>query len=150
MTNNTDILIVCSPGGHKYVADELFGQTTLNYIQITSSNKVKLFETLKISANEFAIIESNRDFFFFIQIYLSLKLIIKYNPKIIISTGAGIAIPFFIIGKILNKKLIFVESASRVNSLSLTGRICYFLVDKFYVRNKKLNIKYKKTIYCNE
>lgn len=150
MKKNLDVLIVCSPGGHKYVSDEIFDKTQLNTVTITSLNNLRLFEVKKTDKNTFSIIESNRDLKIFIQILLSIKLIIKFNPKIILSTGAGIAIPFFIVGKIFNKKLVYVESASRVSSLSITGRICYYFVNKFYVRSNKLNKKYKKTIYINE
>lgn len=57
-----------------------------------------------------------------------------FDPDVILSTGAALAIPFFVVGRIHRKRLVYVESFTRVNRLSLSGRIVYPLADAFFVQ----------------
>ncbi|MDD4082342.1 MAG: polysaccharide biosynthesis protein, partial [Sphaerochaetaceae bacterium] len=58
----------------------------------------------------------------------------KENPDIIISTGAEIGFPAMILGVILRKKVIYIESIARINSPSLTGQLIYPFIKDFYVQ----------------
>lgn len=81
------------------------------------------------------------------QIKVCVLLNREYEIKGIISTGPGIVIfPSFIF-KLLNKKIIFIETWSRFYSKSMTGRIMYKIADKFYIQNEELKQKYPKAIY---
>jgi len=137
----TDILIVASPGGHLKVAEELFLNTDLKIKFITTRNNPD--QIFKYDA----IREFNRDMNIFRAFYDAFLVIKKNKPKIIVSTGAGVAVPFFILGYLMHKKLIFIESISRVKSLSLAGKIVYPFVKKLYVRNIELTYIYKKAEY---
>ena len=46
--------------------------------------------------------------------------------------------------------LIFIESFCRVKSLSLTGKLLYYFVDKFIVQWENLQIKYSKAEYIGK
>lgn len=76
--------------------------------------------------------------------FKSLLLFFKIKPQVIVSTGAGCAIPMFIIGRIFGKKLIFIETFSRTDSKTLTGKICYPLSDIFIVQWEVLLDLYPK------
>ena len=52
-----------------------------------------------------------------------------------ISTGAGIAVPGFLAAKLLGIRTVYIESYARVESLSLAGKICYHLADRFLVQH---------------
>jgi UDP-N-acetylglucosamine:LPS N-acetylglucosamine transferase len=56
------------------------------------------------------------------------------NPDVILSTGAALAVPFFIVGKMHGCRLVFVESLTRVRGLSLSGRLVYPLADAVFVQ----------------
>jgi UDP-N-acetylglucosamine:LPS N-acetylglucosamine transferase len=77
----------------------------------------------------------------------SLKIIIKERPNIIVSTGADVTIPICYLGKFLNVKIFFIESFSRVNDLSPSGKIVYPIADLFLVQWKRLTKKYSKAKY---
>ena len=62
------------------------------------------------------------------------KIFMKENPNIIISTGAEIGFPAMILGVILRKKVIYIESIARINSPSLTGQLIYPFIKDFYVQ----------------
>lgn len=57
-----------------------------------------------------------------------------YRPDVILSTGAALAVPFFIIGRLHGVRLVYVESFTRVERPALTGRIVYPLVDAFFIQ----------------
>ena len=63
-----------------------------------------------------------------------LKILRRESPDVILSTGSQVAIPFFIAARLLGIHTIFVESVCRTETLSVTGRISYYLADEFYVQ----------------
>ncbi len=75
------------------------------------------------------------------------KLVLKYNIKIIITTGPGMAIPAALVAKLLRVEIIHIETWSRFSTYSLSGRIMYHLADKFYVQNESLLKLYPEAIY---
>ena len=68
----------------------------------------------------------------------------RRDPDVILSPGAGLAVPFFLIGWLLNRRLVYVESLARAESLSLSGRLVYPLVDRFFVQWPQLAHHYRK------
>ena len=58
------------------------------------------------------------------------------KPDVIISTGALATVPFCMVGKLMKKKIVYIESFARVDSPSLTGKIMYKLklADLFVVQ----------------
>lgn len=57
-----------------------------------------------------------------------------YKPDVILSTGAAVAPPFFIVGRLLGIRLVYVESFTRVQRPAMTGRIVYPLATRFFVQ----------------
>ena len=84
---------------------------------------------------------------FFRNLILAYKVILKEKPAVLISTGAGICVPFFLLGKLFFIKTIYIESMARIQSLSLTGKLVYFLADIFIVQWPQLAASYKKAVY---
>ena len=141
-----DLLIVSSPGGHLETAKFLTQGINFKFKYVIHDAKANKINGIKVLHAP----HSDRDIKILSQILYAIKIMILENPKIIISTGAGIAVSFFLIGKIFRKKLIFIESATRINELSLSGKICYLFADRFYVRYPGLLKKYPKAIFIKE
>jgi beta-1,4-N-acetylglucosaminyltransferase len=78
----------------------------------------------------------------------SLVVLIRVRPKAIIGNGPAVAVPVSVVGKLLGIRVVFIESASRVNRLSLTGRIMYQWADLFFVQWPSLQKSYPKAIYA--
>ena len=76
--------------------------------------------------------------------FLGAKILFNERPDIIFSTGAGVAIPFFYIGKLLRIKLIYLEVYDRIDSPTLTGKIVSPIVDKFLVQWEEQKKFYRK------
>lgn len=72
-----------------------------------------------------------------LNVILAFKIFFSEKPSVLISCGAGVAVPFFLIGKFFFRtKLIYIESFVRVDYPSLTGRILHSYTDLFFVQHK--------------
>jgi UDP-N-acetylglucosamine:LPS N-acetylglucosamine transferase len=76
--------------------------------------------------------------------FLSFRILLKERPDIIVSTGAGICLPFFCLGKLLGIKLIYIEVYDRVTTPSLTGKLVYPLADAFLLQWEEQKLFYPK------
>ena len=65
---------------------------------------------------------------------LSWKVLRSYRPDVVVSTGAGVAFPFFLMAKVLRMKTVYLEVYDRIDSRTLTGRLCYPFSDLFLVQ----------------
>ncbi len=72
----------------------------------------------------------------------ALYIILRERPRVIVSTGSEIAIPFFWVGKLLGCRNIFIETWARVTNPSLTGRMVYPVSDLFLVQWENLLDRY--------
>jgi len=68
------------------------------------------------------------------NLVLAWRTIRRVDPDVIVSTGAALAVPFFVIGRLRGKRLVYVESFTRVESISLSGRMVYPVADAFFVQ----------------
>jgi UDP-N-acetylglucosamine:LPS N-acetylglucosamine transferase len=55
---------------------------------------------------------------------LAFRLLRKQKPSVILSTGAGVAVPFFVLGWLRGIPTVYLEVYDRVDSPTLTGRLC--------------------------
>lgn len=74
----------------------------------------------------------------------SLKTIITERPKVLISTGALLSVPFCVWGKLCGAKIIYIESFARVEDASMTGKIMYRWADLFLVQWESMLKVYPK------
>ncbi len=78
----------------------------------------------------------------------SLRALIGMRPHAIISAGPGPAVPVSILARLLGIKVIYIETGSRVFSLSSTGRILYRVADLFFVQWPELLAQCPGGIYA--
>jgi UDP-N-acetylglucosamine:LPS N-acetylglucosamine transferase len=64
-----------------------------------------------------------------------------------LSTGAGLVVPFALVGKLYRVPIIFIEISTQVIKPSLTGRIMYYLADRFYYQWEALKHYFPKGVY---
>ena len=68
------------------------------------------------------------------NLWLAWGTIRRDRPNVILSTGAALAVPFFVVGRLFGVRLVYVESLTRVNELALSGRLVYPLTNTFFVQ----------------
>ena len=69
---------------------------------------------------------------------LSIVYLLLFRPKIAISCGTGLTVPIFFAARVMGVKTVFIESMSRVESLSKTGRLLLGKTDLFVVQWSEL------------
>jgi len=72
----------------------------------------------------------------------TLHVLWREKPDCLLSTGAEIAIPAVIVARIMGKKTVFLETVSRFERPTLTGRICYWLCHVFLVQHPQMLKRY--------
>jgi UDP-N-acetylglucosamine:LPS N-acetylglucosamine transferase len=55
---------------------------------------------------------------------LAVRLLRQERPDLVVSTGAGVALPFFVVGRAFGIPTVFIEVYDRIDSATLTGRLC--------------------------
>lgn len=55
---------------------------------------------------------------------LAYLVIRRFRPTVVVSTGAGSAFPFFVTARALGIATVYIEVFDRVESPTLTGRLC--------------------------
>lgn len=129
------ILIVASPGGHLL---------QMLALKPAWSDAERIWVTLR-SADVGYLLQGEEVIYghgptprnignFFRNLRLAARVLREQDPGVVISTGAGLALPFFVLGKLQRRRLVYVESITRVEKLALTGRLVYPLADAFFVQ----------------
>jgi beta-1,4-N-acetylglucosaminyltransferase len=65
---------------------------------------------------------------------LAWRLLRRYRPDVVISTGAGVAFPFFVLARLFRAKTVYIEVYDRIDVPTLTGRLCYPLASRFLLQ----------------
>lgn len=141
------ICLVCATGGHLNQIMELsdFYQKH-DYYFLTFYRKT--IAGLSQRGKIYFIKEPLRNFLnFIINCFQSLVVFLKEKPDVIISTGSGVALATCYLGWIFRRKVIFIESWTRISSPSLSGRLIYPIAGLFFVQWKQLLRYYPKAIY---
>jgi len=94
------------------------------------------------------IAHSERDWKFLLNLWEAFVILRRERPKVILSTGAGPAVPFALVGRLLfGTRVIFVETITRIAKPSMTGRIMYWLAHEFFYQWKPLRAYFPKGTY---
>jgi UDP-N-acetylglucosamine:LPS N-acetylglucosamine transferase len=76
--------------------------------------------------------------------FLSIKILIKEKPDLIVSTGAAPAIPFFYLGKLLGAKVVYIEVYDRIDKPTITGKLVHPISDLFILQWEEQKKFYSK------
>ncbi len=146
------VMFVSSSGGHLtelLKLQSLF--TNFDYMLVTEETKItkKLSEKFNVKYMKYGSRQYifSYVFIFLFNMFRSIELMITFNPKVVITTGAHTGGIVCFIAKLFGKKVIYIESMAKVNTLSMTGKFVYLFVDKFYVQWEELADKYAKSEY---
>jgi beta-1,4-N-acetylglucosaminyltransferase len=129
------VLLVCSPGGHLQqllALESAWGDLEATWITLPS-REVK--DMLDHRDYELANGPTNRDLRMLARnLPLAWRVIRQRDPDALVSTGAGVCVPFFWVGWLLGRRCIYVESLTRVDSISLSARLVSRFTSDFFVQ----------------
>lgn len=146
------VIFVSSSGGHLaelMCLEKLFNE----YEYLIVTEETKSTKNLKQKYNvEFLKYGSKYYFFKYIFVVIinvirCLKIIKKFKPDTVISTGAHTGGIMCYIAKMFGARIIYIESLAKSKALSVTGKNMYKIADLFYVQWEELQKKYPKSKY---
>ena len=131
------LCVVCSAGGHLSEALEAVSKTNQSMYFVTYGEP---HARQRLAGKEaFYIVDPHTSFLkYILNAFQSVWLLIKKRPKVIFSTGAGIALTTCIIGRLMGAKIIFLESGARITTPSKTGALMYKIAHVFIVQWKPM------------
>jgi UDP-N-acetylglucosamine:LPS N-acetylglucosamine transferase len=131
---NKKICIAASAGGHLTEVMQLEVAWKNKPHFFISENKINACDLAKKEKVYFVKSANRNPFWAIVSFFQTAKIMLKENPQVVLSTGADTAFPALILGTILGKKVIYIESFCRIDSPSLTGKLIYPFVKDFYVQ----------------
>lgn len=152
------LMLVCSSGGHYKAMRQLKGFWSqfeeVCWVTFKTATTASELQAEK-GRVYWAYSPTNRNIPNLIRnLMLAFKVILsREKPDLVLSTGAGVAVPFLLIAKFFcGSQVIFVESKTRLKQLSLSARLLQGLsgVDKLIVQGKKIASLYPNAQYVGE
>ncbi len=130
------ICIVSSCGGHLTEARMLKAAYD-KYDHFYVINE-KIMLPADMEGKTYFIRHSERDLLLLVNLWEAWRILRCERPDLILSTGAGPVVPFAMVGKLLGVRTVFVEELTRCVKPSMTGRIMYYLADRFFYQWQEL------------
>lgn len=81
------------------------------------------------------------------NLLLAVRLVRKVRPRAVVTTGAGVAVPFCYVARLFGSRVVYVESMARISQPSLTGRLVYPVATSFFVQWPELQAKFSRARY---
>lgn len=133
--DRADLLLVCSAGGHlldMLALEPAWSDHSRRWVSFDKSDVRSLL------AGERCFVAhgpTNRNVPNLLRnLALAWRLVARLRPRVIITTGAGVAVPFAWIGRLRGARVIYVESFTRIDTVSLSCRMIRPVASQVYVQ----------------
>jgi UDP-N-acetylglucosamine:LPS N-acetylglucosamine transferase len=73
-----------------------------------------------------------------------LRIVLNQRPDVVISTGAAAGCMLCFLGKMFGAKVVWIDSITNVERISLSGRMVRYVADLFLVQWPELAGRYKR------
>lgn len=129
------VLLVCSSGGHLMQLEALReAWTPYDRLWITF-DKSDARHLLRDERVVHAFGPTNRNIPNMLRnIRLARRVIRRERPSAILTTGAGVAVPFAWVGRLYGVPTVYVESFTRITGVSLSARMIAPVARRVYVQ----------------
>jgi UDP-N-acetylglucosamine:LPS N-acetylglucosamine transferase len=138
------ICLVSSCGGHLAELRELMPAYAAHDHFYVVNDRIEVPKDME--GRTIFISHAERDWRVLVNFREAWRILHRERPALILSTGAGPAVPFAVVGKLLGIPTIFVESGAQVRRPSLTGRLLYPMAERFFYQWPELERFYPKAI----
>jgi UDP-N-acetylglucosamine:LPS N-acetylglucosamine transferase len=68
------------------------------------------------------------------NLWLAVRDLRRERPDLVVSTGAGVAFPYFIVARLMRIRTAYIEVYDRIDTPTMTGRLCAPLTTLFCVQ----------------
>lgn len=129
------ILFVCSSGGHLtqlHALEPWWSQLDRHWVTFDKPDARSLLAGERVTWGHHPttrnVPNAIRNF------ALARRILARYRPHAVVSNGAGIALPFFAAARLRGIRTVYIEVFDRIDSPTLTGRLCSPLSDLFLLQ----------------
>lgn len=150
MKSKLNVLFVCNRGGHFSQMMALKDLFPLYNSMLVTDNKIDFDLDIPCRYMESFRQRSFPWFYFMVNVWQYLKIGWAFRPDVVISTGANLAVPMFMVGKLMGSKLVFIESRARVYTKSSTGRLVGKWCSKIIVQWPEMLKLYPRAEYWGQ
>ena len=130
-----DVILVCSSGGHlqqMLALQPAWGAYSHVWVTFDKSDARSLLGEERVV---YAHSPTNRNLKNLLRnLVLAWRTLRAVRPRVLLTTGAGVAVPFAWIGRLLRVRIVYVESFTRIEGPSLTGRLVAPIAQRAYVQ----------------
>ena len=84
----------------------------------------------------------------FRNLVLAWRVTGRLRPRVVVSTGAGIAVPFSWVARMRGAHVVYIESLARIDKPSLSCRLLRPAADRIYVQWPELAESYDGARYA--
>jgi UDP-N-acetylglucosamine:LPS N-acetylglucosamine transferase len=146
--DQVEVLLVCSTGGHllQLVAlRDAWEGFTRTWVTFDKSDARSLLASEQVL---FAFGPTNRNVGNLLRnLKLAFRLLRRLRPRVIVTTGAGVAVPFCWLGRLFGARVVYVESLSRIEGPSLSCRMIAPVASRIYAQWPELAQAYGRARY---
>jgi len=82
------------------------------------------------------------------NLVLAWRVVRRVRPRVLATTGAGVAVPFAWIARLHGAHIVYVESLTRIDTVSLSCRLIRPVADRIYVQWPELRTRVPKARYA--
>jgi beta-1,4-N-acetylglucosaminyltransferase len=129
------LVLVCSSGGHLLQLHQLrpwWQQHERVWVTFPTADAVSL---LRGEQTAWAYHPTTRNARNALRnLFLAWRLLRRFRPDVVVSTGAGVAFPFFVASRLLRISTVYIEVYDRIDVPTLTGRLCQPLSTLFLLQ----------------
>lgn len=149
MSERADLLLVCSSGGHLLQLVALEDAWRGHDRVWVSFDKSDVRSLLRDERVIYAHGPTNRNVKnLFRNLALAWRVVRTVRPRAVLTTGAGVAVPFAWVAKLHRAQVVYVESLTRIERPSLSCRMIAPLADRVYVQWPELADSMRRARYA--
>lgn len=129
------LLLACSNGGHLvqlHVLDQWWRSHERHWVCFDTPQAREL---LAGEATTWAYHPTTRNVPNLVRnLLLAFRVLRRERPDVVVSTGAGVAVPFFLLARLFGARTAYLEVYDRIDTPTLTGRLCAPLSSVFLLQ----------------
>lgn len=130
------ILLVSSVGGHLWEVLQLAPVLQRHKVVLVVNDDLQMPDFPFLRA--YRVVHAERNLKVAWNFLEAAAILERERPDLVLSGGAGPAVPFIWLAKLAGIPSVFVESAAAVREPSMTGRLVYPFVDRFFFQWPRL------------
>lgn len=131
------LCVVCSAGGH--LAEALAAIAMVQHDMSIVTHKEAHVESLLQGSRAYYVLDPHTSVLkYALNFIQSVVIFLRERPRVLLTTGAGIALSMCLLGKVFGSRVIYIETGARVTTPSRTGRLLNGHADLFVVQWRQM------------